>query len=946
MKFKAVIRYNLATLSIIIAFSVVYVLSAVLVAIWFQEGMIMGGGDIGLPFYRPTRIFEIVRYVWWGDVAPGIAFSRSINTIPFYFTLSVLSSIGLPDFAIQALIFFFVLVVSGTSVYFLTLAFVEDRTRQTAGILAALFYMLNPFSLVLVWHRFDPSSILFSALLPLGLLLTVRALRGKKIFLPAFTIALLTVAFSYCFSSPAYVLTFWIVLLSYPVFRIIYSRGANFLHTAKFVISSLGLFLLLNSWWILPFYYEYLIPSVISSYGWAGGQTLGSYGLFDVSRLFDRYYLAMAPIGDVPYEHGHFGLIYTTPLFQLISFMIPIIAFSTFLFKHRDQSVLYFALLSVLGIFLAKGAAPPLGEPMQWLVGNFLIFGPLRTAFGKLGFIVALGYSFLFGVGIASLYAWVKGHRWTLGFKGSFRKALSLALIGIVCFSFFGLYQWPMWTGDVFRRGDGIPDYRVRVPSYYDEAREWLSTQPEGRIIAMPFGGILTYTWSPYGYHGVESGEWFFNRPVLGEWISVSHLDEIVFQWRKLYHTNQMWKFMNLFGARFVMVRHDIQYPDPSEHRIDNPADIEFTMKNFLKLVTRDLALNCDKFSVVWGFKSEISPGENGTLILEDVIGGDNKQFGVSYSVPQELRDWSNIPYLEIRLNSNTEGNLLFAVLDNVGHGINWDGRYDIAYKISSSDVGKWKTFMLDMNQPTSGYLNKSAVTQIIIAILNFPSSHVKLEISNLAIATDLEFIPNPHISHVKSIGELDFYKIDDVYFLDKIYATNKIAFLSNAYTMLEMMNEPSFIPGDTLVYLDSQCNMSDYNFLKSLNNDVPLYKPSLSFRQIDPTHYEVTIVNATQPFFLFFGETYHPLWKASIQGTGEIPDNRHFIMNGYGNAWYIDKTGTYKIEIKFSLQTVFNYCAIASVFILFLCLLYSTPKLVKNRIKTGKKSTPSLVET
>jgi len=1097
MNLPRFLRDNLPTLSIMI------LSSATLVLIWFQDGMIMGGGDIGLPFYRPTRILDVGRYTWWDAVAPGATFSNTLASLPFYTVLAALSSIGLPDFAIQALVFFFVLFVSGTSVYFLTLTFMgEDRTRQTAGILAALFYMFNLFSLVLVWHRFAPSSILFSALLPLGLLLTVKALRGKKIFLPAFTIALLTVAFSYCFSSPALLLTFWIVILSYLSFHVTCSKGSNILHVAKFTVMVVVLFVLMNCWWFIPYLYEYSIPSVAALYGFgtdSSAQNLGSYAVLDVSRLFDRYYLAVAPLGDVPYEHGHFGLVYTTPLFQLISFMIPIVAFSTFLLKHRDQSVLYFALLSVLGIFLAKGAAPPLGGPMQWLVGNFLIFGPLRTAFGKLGFIVALGYSFLFGVGIASLYTWVKYNRVIPSFKGSFRKALSLALIGIVCFSFFGLYQWPMWTGDVFRRGDGIPDYRVRVPSYYDEAREWLSTQPEGRIIAMPFGevGVLTYTWPPYGYHGDEGSELLFDGPVLGKPLSLDYFKKIIAHWRKLYVTNQMWKFMNLFGARFVMVRHDIQYPDPSDPQIDNPADIEFAMQyllsstsfgekiapyspppvtiprvekqvyygnsteGFTAYVISNMELEVEQtggingtscvvlrggpinrnfgafyelemgkgnwtdFSVMemwikasqpgallveahdpkaiitswdgrlnpayvitpsqadswqrllfplpeggitnvtklliillnmpsdqttylkigsikvytlpgqvleeslwnalWGLDKQLSSSENETAIYKVKPEGDERVIAVVYKIPSSLRNLSNFTVLRVNLNVTSSGNLLFIATDSKDRQASWDGRFDEFYRITETDVGAWRGVFLDLGSKRSS-IDLSNVTSLLIGMTYVVSPYVELRIQDIyRIGKEYQLVPNQHISHVKTIGELDFYKIDDAYFLDKIYATNRIVFSLNSYTMLEMMNEPSFIPGETLVFLDSQCNMSDYSFLKSLEADAPLYKPCLSFRQIDPTHYEVSVVNATQPFFLFFGETYHPLWKANIQGAGEIPDNRHFIMNGYGNAWYIDKTGTYKIEIKFSLQTVFNYCVMASFLTLVgtVCFLY-----------------------
>ena len=83
---------------------------------------------------------------------------------------------------------------------------------------------------------------------------------------------------------------------------------------------------------------------------------------------------------------------------------------------------------------------------------------------------------------------------------------------------------------------------------------------------------------------------------------------------------------------------------------------------------------------------------------------------------------------------------------------------------------------------------------------------------------------------------------------------------------------------------------------------------PQLEFRVINPTKVEVTIKNATQPFFLTFGENYDPQWKAYVINNGEgvsqngfpiqdisylfnqpISNQYHFIANGYANAWYID---------------------------------------------------------
>ena len=73
-----------------------------------------------------------------------------------------------------------------------------------------------------------------------------------------------------------------------------------------------------------------------------------------------------------------------------------------------------------------------------------------------------------------------------------------------------------------------------------------------------------------------------------------------------------------------------------------------------------------------------------------------------------------------------------------------------------------------------------------------------------------------------------------------------------------------------------------------------------LVFQKLSPTKYKVEITNAREPFYLVFSEQYDSRWKV-FQGdinwfdalyTKPIADELHVHVNGYANAWYIEKTG------------------------------------------------------
>ena len=129
---------------------------------------------------------------------------------------------------------------------------------------------------------------------------------------------------------------------------------------------------------------------------------------------------------------------------------------------------------------------------------------------------------------------------------------------------------------------------------------------------------------------------------------------------------------------------------------------------------------------------------------------------------------------------------------------------------------------------------------------------------------------------------------------------------------------------------------------------------PKITFNKINPTKYVIDIEDATDPYYLVFSESFHRGWKAYIDisqkskiksqndtnqivasyFTGEInerkpqnifldqstfetwgkrplPDDRHIVMNGYANSWFItpqDSGGqtNYRIVVEYWPQQLF----------------------------------------
>jgi hypothetical protein len=86
-----------------------------------------------------------------------------------------------------------------------------------------------------------------------------------------------------------------------------------------------------------------------------------------------------------------------------------------------------------------------------------------------------------------------------------------------------------------------------------------------------------------------------------------------------------------------------------------------------------------------------------------------------------------------------------------------------------------------------------------------------------------------------------------------------------------------------------------------------------LTYTKVSPTRYRVEVTNSTGPFLLVFSDTFHRDWRATIDGQ-RLPEENHILVNGYANGWWIERQGSYEVEIVFTPQALLRVGRLVSV--------------------------------
>lgn len=546
----------------------IFIIALFLVVVWFRDGLLLGTGESGLPFYNLRFQHRGISQAW-ADPALGVATGINVVSAPTYWVLGKLQQAGLPGYLLQALFFGLLFVVSGVSVYFLTKE-LFPKVQSRYLLLASFFYWFNPVSLI-VWNRFLYNYMVFWAFLPLALLLFLKGIR-KKDYRLAVVASLSTAVFSYALTSIPFNIILWFLFFYTAIFFVL-TRKITFSFGIRYFFLTATLFVIFNFWWISQFLtFVFSSTKVVVESFFSSGGNLGT-----LSALSTR----LGNITDtIRLMHGTFfnqnelswSKIYTLfPLTALEYFFAGLILWVIVKFRKKF-SVLYLGGLFIISIFLTKGNNPPLGEIFEWFFTKFTVLQVFRNPFEKFGFLLPLSVAPLFAFGVSEFSKRLKSVKWKRGF-------ISFSFLYVLVFLGF-----PFWTGFVFTSEAGrrqVESYQVKVPDYYRQANEWFKKQGDNfRFISLPLGGEgMTYTWEK-PYSGVELSSILFEVPNISFNTTIPFYNKIVSEISKYQLTEKFLRFMPFINGKYIVWRGDIDF---KLRHMANPKTAKSKLEDLVK---------------------------------------------------------------------------------------------------------------------------------------------------------------------------------------------------------------------------------------------------------------------------------------------------------------------------------------------------------------------------
>jgi len=441
-------------------------------------------------FFWPESIKDFVTFpsAWDASLNTGIGQTQlpALWIISYFNFTALFTKFGLDWNSIQIIFWVIpaILISFFSSFYLFKYLFSRERDPAVAGksrkysILSGLIYSLNTYFLMILTGGQLGVALSYS-LVPLVLLTYIR-LVDKPTLRNAFTSGLI-LGLQIIFD-PRIVLITFVATFFYSVF--------SFSNIKKVIKSSFGLFtlplaiaLLLNIFWIFPLFIFKSSPIP------QGFDSISGFEFFSFAQFSNAISLLHPN-----WPENIFGKTYfLDPKFLIF----PILAFSSLIFVRtmkqssnlpagrQGGTILFFVFLSLLGIFLAKGANPPFGEINTWIFQNIPGMSMFRDP-TKFYILIALSYSMLIPFSISSIQGLIKS-------KIKYQKAKIQSKYQIFNFSYVFLIFTILYL--LFLISPILRQIKVhQVPQEYLQLKNFLVKEKEfSRTLWIP-------QWQRYGF--------------------------------------------------------------------------------------------------------------------------------------------------------------------------------------------------------------------------------------------------------------------------------------------------------------------------------------------------------------------------------------------------------------------------------------------------------------
>ncbi|CAN5194684.1 hypothetical protein BH11PAT1_BH11PAT1_0090 [soil metagenome] len=389
-------------------YGIIFVVIGIIFRNWFSFSTV-SGGDLSYFFHEqivqylnPPFMWETFRNLGFGGdsfLHQGVYFYN----LPFgylgqYFDYSV----------IERIIWFFPVLIAG---FFAPIILTQQLRIFSPRFypLASLIFLLNTYFFMIMGG--GQITVVFGYLaIPFVFASFIRIVKQSTVY----NLVVFSLLFSFLVACDfRYAYIFAVLAFLYTVFFCFFISSFDevklLIKRYFFIIAvTIPILLLTHAFWLLPYLSHYQSPTgtATAAYTSEGAVAYFSFATFENTLSLLHPFWPENIFGKVGFMKPEFFLI---PLLAYLSLLfLPFRNSKPSLKSHRvnhsfafDQTenalwfyILFFALVGILGAFLAKGAKPPFGEVYVWLFSHFPGFIMFRDP-TKWYTLIALSYSML-----------------------------------------------------------------------------------------------------------------------------------------------------------------------------------------------------------------------------------------------------------------------------------------------------------------------------------------------------------------------------------------------------------------------------------------------------------------------------------------------------------------------------------------------------------------------
>jgi hypothetical protein len=929
------------------------------------------------PFANLARTFTM----WQQSLGFGLELgSNSGLVIPLLF-FSFLSSIGLSATQVALVGNFLLFTLPGLSAYvFASAVFYKNPKRQFIAFLAGLLYVTSfGFYLMAIFPLLG--NIWAGIWIPILLsdILMILRTGEKKYWLLLLVLSYVNLTSFVGFANAAVPVMFALIYLAYylgfeSLTKTTELRRLLISGLIVLVLSSPLLVALLH----LEFFSTFTANPGLLSYD-AGVFQLNLHGLDYSSLLYSIRLIGQGvwsqtlPSGSL--YHAYYALFTYNPLFVVSSFLLPVLAFATLFIRDGTVStkkrVFVLALSSLLLLFLIKGVREPFGWIFLYLmqhVNTFIIF---TNPYDKVAPTLTLCMATLGGYGLCRLFVLARQ-----------RRSIVAKVVSAVVIVALVVNSYPMFSGEVLS-----PMGFFHIPGFYSQAAGTIDSNQSSFGI-LPIPGVAYSNCYSWGYCGINIDGFNFAHPV----VIYSYAGSDVYNTRMIDATLSEVGFDVSTGTQ-IMDWSQSASIFPNTNVASATINVDRTEYFSYLLRMSNIGVLVFHHDSLGGFGSPLSSldrqrynqtlatminlgaiqsiGSSGNLTSYRVTGAMPTLYARSTSGAYETNSYDNFLnsyYVDSALHSlssffNYNANTTFVTAPNPSFNV---------FKSRNLSLGASQIYApFPANQYANQVQNEISTLQGEL----IPNRTALSQLTNIENTLGT-LPPSSYIDNIMKAGNFSVYmRISS----NMVQNSTGIVYVnetpmkpsqsrsvgSNNWYLLGHIDLPK-----GLVILKTAQPTAGF-LLLSKDRTGGRDQPKVSFQRLDSSAYSVTIQNATGPFWLDFAQSFSDGWKVyPMKSTGVFdstlltgfsqqayPSAEHFLLNGYANAWYIDKSnldpsvvnssknGSWNLQLLlyYSPQSYFDLAWIAS---LTIAALLAMALILPTMLRRGKILSKSQLPT